>query len=48
MKFEFPEYYNLAELMSEEEKMIKDSVSSFVDEEVLLLSKKIMRKANFH
>jgi glutaryl-CoA dehydrogenase len=35
MKFNFPDYYNLAELMTDEEKMIQESVSGFVDDDIL-------------
>jgi len=35
MKFNFPDYYNLNDLLTEEERMIQDSVRNFVDEEIL-------------
>lgn len=35
MNFQFPDYYNLSELLTEEEKMIQDTVSQFVDDEIL-------------
>lgn len=47
MNFQFPDYYKIQELLNEEEKMIQDSVRSFVDEEVLPIIEKHYESGTF-
>lgn len=47
MNFQLPDYYNIQELLNEEEKMIQDSVRSFVDEEVLPIIEKHYEAGTF-
>ena len=46
-KFESPDYYNVDDLLSDEEKMIRQSVREWVDEEVLPVIEQAYQKAEF-
>jgi glutaryl-CoA dehydrogenase len=47
MNFQMPDYYNIQDLLSNEEKMIQNSVRSFVEEEVLPIIEKHYEEGTF-
>ena len=46
-KFSGVDYYNIDSILSEEEKMIRDSVREFVSEEIIPIIEKYNREAEF-
>lgn len=46
-KFEAPDYYNMDDLLQEEEKMIRDTVRNWVDAEVLSIISEYYQKGEF-